>query len=102
MGVSLQRSTPPEAGRRHSPAALREQDEMSPPERTTSGTDAPVSRPPSERVAVRRLEAALLEQARVGDLYARSIGTAAEQFAYVRFQAASAKVTECDRQAKAR
>jgi hypothetical protein len=75
---------------------------MSPAERPISATDAPAQRTASERVAVRRLEAALLEQARVGDLYARSIGTSAEQSASARLQLASAKVTECDRHAKAR
>jgi hypothetical protein len=54
-------------------------------------------RTPAERVAVRRLEAALAEQARVRDLYARSLGTSAEQSAHARLQAASLKVSECDR-----
>jgi hypothetical protein len=75
---------------------------MCPPERPTSGADALAQRAASERVAVRRLEAALVEQARVEGLYTRSIGTSAEQSAYVRLQAASTEVTECDRQAKAR
>jgi hypothetical protein len=38
-----------------------------------------------------------VEQARVGDVYARSVGTSSEQSAYRRVQAASAKVSECDR-----
>ena len=75
---------------------------MAPRERPTSSPEAPAPRTPLERVAVRRLEAALLEQARLGDVYARSIGTSMEQSAYAHLQGASAKVTECDRQAKAR
>ena len=74
---------------------------MSPRKRPASSTDAPLPRTPAERVAVRRLEAALIEQTRVEEVYARAIGTSMEQSAYVRLQEASANVTECDREAKA-
>src|SRR3954451_14256427 len=84
------------------PPARGEQAEMSPPESPASGADAPVRRTASQRVAVRRLEAALVEQARVGELYARSVGTSMEQSAYARLQAAPVRVTECDRRVKAR
>jgi hypothetical protein len=49
-----------------------------------------------ERRAVRQLEVALIEQARVGDLYARAVGTSAEQAAYRRLQASSQLVSERD------
>jgi hypothetical protein len=55
----------------------------------------------SERVAVRRLEVALVAQARLGDAYARAMGTSAEQSTYARLQAASLDVSRCDRAAKA-
>jgi hypothetical protein len=74
---------------------------MAEPERPTSGTYVPVPRTATQRAAVRRLEGALVEQARVGDVYTRSVGTSSEQSAHVRLQAASAEVTECDRQVKA-
>jgi hypothetical protein len=74
---------------------------MAETERPPSGTGAPAQRTAPDQIVVRRLEAALVEQARVGDLYALSVGTSTEQSAYVRLQGASAKVTECDRQAKA-
>jgi hypothetical protein len=54
-----------------------------------------------ERVAVRRLEVALAEQARLGDAYERAVGTSAEQSTYARLQAASVDVSRCDRAAKA-
>jgi hypothetical protein len=50
---------------------------------------------------VRRLELALKEQARVGDAFARAVGTSAEQSTYARLQAASLDVSRCDRAAKA-
>jgi hypothetical protein len=52
------------------------------------------------RSANRRLEAALIEQARVGDAYARSVATSAEQSCYLRLQAASLHVSRCDRAVK--
>lgn len=54
-----------------------------------------------ERVAVSRLEAALREQARLGDAFARLAGTQAEQSAYLRLQAASLHVSRCDQLVKA-
>jgi hypothetical protein len=54
----------------------------------------------AERLAVRRLEAALIEQARVGDAHALSVSTSAEQSSYVRLQAASLEVSRCDRAVK--
>jgi hypothetical protein len=58
-------------------------------------------RGPDERVAVRRLEVALDEQARLGDAHARAVGTSAEQSTFARLQAASLDVSRCDRAAKA-
>ena len=55
----------------------------------------------AERSAVRRLDAALGEQARLGDAYARSVSTSAEQSCFVRLQAASLQVSRCDRAVKA-
>ena len=69
-------------------------------EHATVAQAAPARRTRAQRVAVRRLEAALTEQARVGDLYARSVGTSAEQSAHARLQGASLRVSECDRRAK--
>jgi hypothetical protein len=54
----------------------------------------------AERLAVCRLEAALIEQARVGDAYALSVSTSAEQSCYLRLQAASLQVSRCDRAVK--
>jgi hypothetical protein len=54
----------------------------------------------AERLAVRRLEAALIEQARVGDAYALSVSTSAEQSSYLRLRAASLQVSRCDRAVK--
>jgi len=53
------------------------------------------------QLAVRRLEFALTEQARLGDAHARAIGTSSEQSTYERLQAASRDVSRCDRAAKA-
>jgi hypothetical protein len=50
--------------------------------------------------AVGRLEAALIDQARLGDAYARSVSTSAEQSCYLRLQAASLEVSRCDRAVK--
>jgi hypothetical protein len=52
-------------------------------------------------VAVRRLEAALTEQARLGDAYTRSIATSTEQSCYVRLAAANLNVSRCDGVVKA-
>ena len=52
------------------------------------------------RVAAGRLERALIEQARLGDAYARSISTSAEQACYLRLQEASLHVSRCDRAVK--
>jgi hypothetical protein len=54
-----------------------------------------------ERVAVRRLDVALAEQARLGDAHARALGTSAEQSTYARLRTASLDVSRCDRAAKA-
>jgi hypothetical protein len=53
------------------------------------------------RAAVRRLEAALIEQARLQDGLHRSVGTSSEQATYSRMRAASARVSECDRAVRA-
>jgi hypothetical protein len=66
-------------------------------ERTTAHTEVPARRAITQRTAVRRLEAALLEHARLEDAYGRSIGTSTERSAYRRLQAAASKVTDCDR-----
>jgi hypothetical protein len=50
----------------------------------------------AERVADRRLDLALVEQARLGDAYGRAVGTSAEQSSYERLQAASIEVSRCD------
>ncbi|GAC1326760.1 MAG: hypothetical protein NVSMB25_26240 [Thermoleophilaceae bacterium] len=50
--------------------------------------------------AFRRLQQALAEQARCGELYARSIDTSAEVSSYVRLQAAALRVSLCDRLAR--
>ena len=67
-------------------------EELGPPPRVRSNP---------ERVAVRRLEVALVEQARLGDAYGRAVGTSAEQSTYARLQEASLEVSRCDRAAKA-
>jgi hypothetical protein len=54
----------------------------------------------SERLAIWRLEAALAEQARLGDALALAAGTSAEQPCYVRLAAASLHVSLCDRAVK--
>lgn len=64
-------------------------------------SSTPASRPAerrthAKRLAVRRLEAALVEQARLGDAYSRSISTSAEQSCYVRLAAATVNVSRCD------
>ena len=53
------------------------------------------------RVAVRRLEAALIEQARLGDGLQRAVATSSEQASYSRLRAASRRVSECDEAVKA-
>jgi hypothetical protein len=50
--------------------------------------------------AVSRLEAALNEQARLGDDFQQAVGTSAEQASYARLQVASRRVSECDRAVK--
>jgi hypothetical protein len=54
----------------------------------------------AERVAVRHLEAAMIEQARLGDALERAAGTSAEQPAYVRLRVASKRVEACDREVR--
>ena len=67
----------------------------------TRGAAASKRRARGERSAVRRLQAALTEQARLGDAYARSVSTSTEQSCYLRLQAASLQVSRCDRAVKA-
>jgi hypothetical protein len=50
----------------------------------------------AERLAVYHLEAALLEQARLGDAYNRAVDTSAEQSCFLRLEAASLDVSRCD------
>ena len=47
------------------------------------------------------LGAALIEQARLGDAFERSVGTSSEQSSYVRLQESGRTVSACDRQVKA-
>jgi hypothetical protein len=54
----------------------------------------------SERLATWQLEAALHEQARLGDAYERSVSTSAEQACYMRLEAASLDVSRCDKRLK--
>ena len=61
----------------------------------------PPQRSIDERAAVRRLEAALIEQARLGDRFQRSLGTSSEQASYASLQVASRRVSECDRAVRA-
>jgi intracellular sulfur oxidation DsrE/DsrF family protein len=55
----------------------------------------------TEAAAVERLEAALADQARLGEQYERAIGTSAEQTTFARLQAAGLRVAMCDRAVKA-
>jgi hypothetical protein len=59
-----------------------------------------MTRADSKRLAVWRLEAALAEQARLGDALTLAAGTSAEQSCYVRLAAASLQVSRCDRSVK--
>jgi hypothetical protein len=79
----------------------REQIGMAPYEGWTPVTAASERRVNVGRSAAGRLEAALIEQARLGDAYARSVSTSAEQSSYLRLQAASLEVSRCDRAVKA-
>ena len=54
----------------------------------------------NEAAARERLEVALADQARLGDLYQRAMGTSAEQTSYARLQAAGLRVAMCDRAVK--
>jgi hypothetical protein len=54
----------------------------------------------AKRLATARLEAALFEQARLGDAYHRAVATGSEQSCYLRLQAASLDVSRCDRAVK--
>jgi hypothetical protein len=51
-------------------------------------------------MAVSRLDAALADQARLGDAFARATGTSAEQSCHTRLAAASLQVSRCDRAVK--
>jgi hypothetical protein len=51
----------------------------------------------SDPFAVNRLEAAQKEQARLADLFDRSIGTSAQFASFARLEAANARVTSCQR-----
>jgi hypothetical protein len=52
------------------------------------------------KVDAAQLGRALIEQARLGDAYAHSVGTSAEQSAYERLRHAGATVSACDRRVK--
>jgi hypothetical protein len=60
----------------------------------------PPRRTSAERVAVRQLEVAMIEQARLGDALERAAGTSSEQPAYARLRAASQRVQTCDQRVK--
>src|SRR3954453_6191027 len=60
----------------------------------------PARRTHGERLAVRRRDAALLEQAQRGEALQRAAGTSAEQSSFVRLEAASLHVSRCDRAVK--
>jgi hypothetical protein len=63
---------------------------------TTSGLDG--ERTLDEHVrAVRKLEDAMNEQARLADTYQRSLGTGRELSAFVRLREARQRVTACER-----
>lgn len=51
--------------------------------------------------AVRQLEQALEEQARLSDVYERAIGTAAEFSSYTRLRAATRRVSDRDQAVRA-
>ena len=69
-------------------------------EGSVPNTPAARQRTHAKRLATARLEVALFEQARLGDAYARSLATSAEQSCYLRLQAASLDVSACDRAVK--
>ncbi len=54
----------------------------------------------TRRLRTERLETALVEQARLGEVFDRSIGTTSEQAAYTRLRAATVNVSRCDRDDK--
>lgn len=74
---------------------------MAAEERPSPATAASPPRTRDGRVAVRHLEAALIEQARLGDHFQRSLGTSSEQASFARLNAASQRVSECDQAVKA-
>jgi hypothetical protein len=75
----------------------REQVGMAADEGSTPGMAASERRAHAGRSAVGRLEAALIEQTRLGDAYARSVSTSAELSCYLRLHAASLEVSRCAR-----
>jgi hypothetical protein len=54
------------------------------------------------RLDAARLGAALIEQARLGDAFARAVGTSSEQPAFERLQRSGRNVSACDRRVKRR
>ncbi|MEA2426820.1 MAG: hypothetical protein QOF37_448 [Thermoleophilaceae bacterium] len=54
----------------------------------------------NDAAARKRLEVALADQARLGDMYQRAMGTSAEQASYARLQAAGLRVAMYDRAVK--
>jgi hypothetical protein len=50
-----------------------------------------------QKLAAARLEAALETQARLGDVYARAVGTPVEISAYLRLKDAGRRVARCER-----
>ena len=80
---------------------LGRQASMAAEERSNHEAEAPRERTIDRRVAVQQLEAALVEQARLGDDFQRFVGTSSEQASYARLRAASRRVTECDQAIKA-
>ena len=66
----------------------------------SQGAKASTPRTIEQRTAVRRLEAAMIEQARLGEALERSSGTSSEQPAYARARAAAQHVSTCDEAVK--
>ncbi len=63
---------------------------------TRASAEAPTRTDDSNEVRAADLGRALIEQARLGDEYARLVGTSAEQSAFARLQHAGHEVVRCD------
>ena len=74
---------------------------MAADEHSSAATAPSRQRTFDRRVAVRRLEAALIEQARLDEGFQRSLGTSSEQTSYSRLRAATRRVSACDQAVKA-